>query len=493
MNSKSHTDIMNTAKPQTDAINNFIASAFNNGQTSYRDLVTINAHNTRELTEEELKNGIEIILASCKNRHVPLEKSYFIQRKNDGSIAFIHDVSTNMSDDNIECRLYLNLEASSIIPFSQFFSEICDKEGVSHYYKFGTNDFRNDNFVIYTNYNTIHDHRKIIAKIFREHPELFINANKMNPFVATLDKYIGFGEHTKILHESFNSIRATAINNAVQMTKASVVKGAICTKGILITSENKQLGMDDYLVYFVTKNYASYLAEHNIDVNSKKVQETIKSSLKSIYSSIIDNQDIPLHLPSITGAIVDIQLDLQKLLNKLITIYKIKNENEMVRRADLLTKIYLEPLHKTIVNSKVGSMHLDEYLVTLYKNASISALQSINNQTFDDKIALSRLKSGSEAGRCATIKSLARYLNDLQFSELPPLATFNMGIDGFGTVALDEDILTKILEAYPGLKEEYLASKDKSKNIRKACLQLDINPEDMAFNSCVPKNVERCR
>ena len=127
----------------------------------------------------------------------------FLHVKPDATKQFFYDTT---------CRLYINISPQNALKLGAKLQSVCRKENIPLYYKIWTksND-RNDNFLVYTTYDYVEKIVSNIKKIKQTNPEIFIGAEKANPFLAKVDDCIFFGEEPKNSSFSFTKLRAKSI------------------------------------------------------------------------------------------------------------------------------------------------------------------------------------------------------------------------------------------------------------------------------------------
>jgi len=176
--------------------------------------------------------------------------------------------------EQVDCRLYLNMKPENIAELSDKLLKKCFDKRLKLYFKFWTNDNRNDTFLVYTNYKRVQTMVSILKEIKKENPKLFEGCETINPLLANIDNFIGFGEEPKYKHSSFNSERADAI---AEFSKEVVGKGIAEERkriakfsGTLLTSKGKNLKLEDYLVYRLEQSFKDTIIDHQKDIVNRK-------------------------------------------------------------------------------------------------------------------------------------------------------------------------------------------------------------------------------
>ena len=142
-----------------------------------------------------------------------------------------------------ETRLYLNFKLKDIPKATDELVRTAFKKKVPLLFKFALYDKRNDNFVIYTDYQNIDKVVDVIEQTKKENPDLFADCKVKNPLMATYKDYMGFGEEP--VFGSYNSIRVDILTNLYD----ELLKEYKMDKNSL-TKENMQNKLKDTCKYF---------------------------------------------------------------------------------------------------------------------------------------------------------------------------------------------------------------------------------------------------
>lgn len=219
---------------------------------------------------------------SAQGGGVPLSKD-----KNGSIIVrkdFVHTYPFVKSNGaNIDCRLYLNLKANNIKPVAEKLMEQCfkDKKG-KLYFKHWTADDRNDTFLIYTDYEKAQYYVDVLKNMKKESPHLFVGAEKTNPFLATIDGFIGFGEEPTYTHSSFNAERSEALNEFLGDEYKKERKKIGNYKGALTTSNGLNVDLKNYMMIKYKEAFKDSLRKAQEDILNgnlpKKYQDDKKAS-----------------------------------------------------------------------------------------------------------------------------------------------------------------------------------------------------------------------
>lgn len=114
---------------------------------------------------------------------------------------------------DVEHRLYLNVDLSSIHEIMKYYLEKCFKYNIPFYFKYWEQTTRNDCIVIYTNTDNLAKNIEILREIKKEHPELSSRIYYPPILTGPIDEWIGYGSEPKqqITNISFNEKRSEII------------------------------------------------------------------------------------------------------------------------------------------------------------------------------------------------------------------------------------------------------------------------------------------
>lgn len=174
----------------------------------------------------------------------------------------------------ISCRLYLNVKPENIAALSEKLVEMSYSKRLRIYFKYWTNDTRNDPFLIYTNYEQMKDLISILKQIKFENPKIFDGCEKINPLLTNIDNFIGFGEEPEYKHSSFNDERGKAID---EFTKDVVEKELVNERkrignyrDTIATSKGFELDIENYLIYRLEESFKQTVIQRQKDILNRK-------------------------------------------------------------------------------------------------------------------------------------------------------------------------------------------------------------------------------
>lgn len=133
---------------------------------------------------------------------------------------FCHFYTNVMSTDRFEfekqcydARIYLNVKIQNSVELAKIFVDKALQKNVPLTFKIAFFEERNDNFVIYGDYQYLDSIVQMIEETKKENPQLFEGCKVKNPLMATLGGYMGFGEEP-FSFGSYNSIRTEIMEYA---------------------------------------------------------------------------------------------------------------------------------------------------------------------------------------------------------------------------------------------------------------------------------------
>lgn len=200
-----------------------------------------------------MHHGYDKVLNDCGIRPMICQNNNQEPINTNGAVYpdFIH-CAPFQRFENTACRLYLNVKPENIAGLTDKLLQKCLDKRYRVYFKFWTNDNRNDTFLIYTNYNRVQKMVSILKEIKAESPQLFDGCQNINPLLTNIDNFIGFSEEPQYKHSSFNSERANAIEE-------------FCRDVILKQLKNTNQITEQQLDKLITdKALAPYLAKHHV-------------------------------------------------------------------------------------------------------------------------------------------------------------------------------------------------------------------------------------
>lgn len=177
-----------------------------------------------------------------------------------------------------EIKIYLNLKAEVILTFVKEYIEKSTTEGVLSNIKFTDRDDRNDDVIIYTNYENLEKTIKIIKEIRRNFDYIFENSENMGLMVGKIEGFLGFGEE-KYIDESYNLNRAKVLENCVKRTKIQSLKKILFkNKDVVSLKNGKTLNYFEFAIHLIKAITIKEIEKELVGLTSKKDEETESKS-----------------------------------------------------------------------------------------------------------------------------------------------------------------------------------------------------------------------
>lgn len=283
-----------------------------------------------------------------ENGRVPLRDFHFIHVFPFGKPTINIGTETKPEfEEKIECRLYLNLNPDHISELAKLLIAKAAEKKVKIYYKyFSPANMRNDNFVIYTNYDLAQKTVDLIREIKDERPELFEGTEKTSGLLPLIDGYIGFAEEPVYMHTSYNSELGHAIEDFIENLIKKYAKDISTLK--VITSTKEKLNMRDYLKYKLDEIYSRAISNDLLRMEKGDFSfsngfhnETIKAKYKEFAEKVCDSNS--KNRPKVYDDIISERADVNfKYLEQGVmlggcftTIYPLKEEETGLSRLNI--------------------------------------------------------------------------------------------------------------------------------------------------------------
>ncbi len=135
----------------------------------------------------------------------------------------------------VDARIYLKIRPKCLVKLSHILVKESLKRNLPLIFKIAYNNKRNDNFVLYSDYENLPSFIKLIEETKKLNPRLFQDCEITNPFMATLYGYMGFGEEpmtwgsynsvrTELLADCYKELSKLYKANPDSLTKCSILK-----------------------------------------------------------------------------------------------------------------------------------------------------------------------------------------------------------------------------------------------------------------------------
>lgn len=146
----------------------------------------------------------------------------------------------------IEHRLYLNCNPQAVEKIAYEFISACKNRNLPFYFKFKTNENRDDTIVIYSSTKNLSDYIEILKFIRLYNKELFNEHVKHPPLLTgNIDGWLGYGSENRDLKRvSFNDLRYRIFNTAIDRAVANWVYE---NRSQVISFKDKEIRFYEYL------------------------------------------------------------------------------------------------------------------------------------------------------------------------------------------------------------------------------------------------------
>ena len=231
----------NWLEPQKEDKNTYVGEKI---QAILRD-ETLNP-NTHE---NEVRNDIVEIMEYVDPERLLSNAWYF---QNGNFVLFnVKDFYANKGKKLLcDVRLYLDIKPKNIAKLANILVEDAIKNDLPLLFKIAINKNRNDNVVLYTNFEEFDEIVNLVERTKENYPELFEGCKVKNPIMATYKKYMGFGEEplgmgsytsnrVEVLEYMFNKLSEEYKNNPSSLTKENMQKHFL--KGCYYNSINPKM------------------------------------------------------------------------------------------------------------------------------------------------------------------------------------------------------------------------------------------------------------
>lgn len=442
-----------------------------------------------------------------------LEDKYFIY-------IDINKLYNQKAKNDTTARLYINLPSDKVVPFVK---EFIDRAYLSEFpasIKFLNTDDRCDTVIIYTDYSSVSTIVKEIESIKEDYPTRFEGVGGVNPLLAKVNDYIGFGEKPSKGDTYFKS-RTDAISAIDSSAITSVLKDNIIAKeqSVVFRSDGRSYTPTEYLMFLVER-VAINLIEDKIskmEEDSKadkgelfklyKLRESVEKEIeiaeevKKLKKCITRNGEYQLSL-------TDIGISNYDFVSKLYRLFT-SEEDRAYQKKDLDSKkgVISRVLFRT--SGELDGVNVQEFLQEYFRLEVATVLQGV----IDDKMGelkeikqssiLSNLKqkqilrlrailkniiNDSDDGREYLDKCIADYVRILSTDASENVEIY---IDDV-KLSLDSNINEEIINLLPSLQSNVDNLTIDGWYIDKTLADFDINKENLAIGAKT-KNLSKVR
>ena len=215
--------------------------------------------------------------------------------------------------ENIEHRLYLNIENENLYAVIYFLIKKITDKNLPYHFKY-SEGLRDDSIVIYTDKEHLKEYIDILREIKKEHSNLFSDYLKPPILTGKIDGWIGYGtEPGDEKKSSFNAKRAEIIENSIDETFFSY----LTNNNINVKVNNNEVSPQEYCAYLLTKKL---FEDYKESYSRAKTQDAINK----VYERI---GFLPTDLNSNT--LNRIYEEIKSQIPEIIRAYKEKKDEEV--------------------------------------------------------------------------------------------------------------------------------------------------------------------
>lgn len=416
-------------------------------------------------------------------------------------------------------RLYINLPVGKILPFVK---EFIDRMYLLEYpckIKFLNNDDRCDTVIIYTDYASVNKIVGEIESIRQDYPSRFEGVRAVNPILAKVNEYIGFGEAPENEDTYFKS-RADAIGAIDRSAVTTVLKGSFVAKeqSLIFRADGRSYTPTEYLMYLVERVAISIVEEKIVRCENAKADKAKLFRLYKLREAIEKEVELDEEVKKLKRTLTrngEYQLDLHDIgvsdydfVGKLYRLFTTEGER-LVSRRDLDGK--KSQINKVLfrVNDSLDGINIEEFLKDYFRVEVATVLEDVIDtkmselKTTRQSSILSNLKqkqilrlrtilknilNDSDDGREYLDKCIADYIRILSTDAVENVEVY---IDDV-KVSLDANINEDIISLLPNLQASADNLTIDGWFIDKTLLDFGINKENLAIGAKT-KNISKER
>lgn len=434
-----------------------------------------------------------------------LEEKYFICVRTDELY------NRDFRGIDYSARLYINLPQDQLLEFAKEFLDKAYAEEFPALVKVLNNDYRFDTITIYTDYEYVSKIIEAIESIKYESSSIFSRVGGVNPLLANVNDYIGFGEQGDF-GSTYIASRCKALSSIHECAGLQMLKGGIVAEEQKIIFRKDGVGYTptEYLKFLIERNALKLVENKILELEAK--EEPNKDRIDRLYA-----------LRENIGSGVDLQNEVEKLkssftrkgeyvlkidgvgednynyLNKMYRLFTTEDERllryagDLDRKRKINSKLYS-------LSETFGGVNTKEFL-DIYFKSELSIV--LKNFIDSEMTSIKRYKQG---GVLANIKkkSIARlqsilrsilddgdegraYIQDCIYDYVRLLAAGSMDnvevvVDG-KTISIEKDVNSDILEMLPELKQKVENLSISMEFIDKTLEEFGINKDNLSVAS----------
>lgn len=407
-------------------------------------------------------------------------------------------------------RLYINLPQDQLLEFTKEFLDKAYAEEFPALIKVLNNDYRFDTITIYTDYEYVSKIIEAIESIKYESSSIFSRVRRVNPLLAKVNDYIGFGEQGDF-GSTYIASRCKALSSIRECAGLQMLKDGIVAEEqkTIFRKDGVEYTPSEYLKFLIERN-AMKLVENKIlelEENGESNKERI-DKLYALRENIGSGIDLECEVEKLKSSftrkstyvlkIDGVGEDNYNYLNKMFRLFTTEDERllryagDLDRKRKINSKIYS-------LSETFGGVNTKEFLDIYFK----SELSIVLKNFIDGEMAsIKRCKQGVlgniKKKSVARLQSILRsilddgdegraYIQDCIYDYVRLLSAGSMDnvevvVDG-KIMSIEKDINSDILEMLPELKQKVDELSISMEFIDKTLEDFDINKDNISVAS----------
>lgn len=434
-----------------------------------------------------------------------LEEKYFICVRTDELF--------NREFKNIDyaVRLYINFPHDKVLEFAKEFLNKAYTEELPALLKILNGDYRFDTITIYTDYEYVEKIIETIDGIKYESRSLFEETGRINPMLAGVNDYIGFGEQTNP-NSTYFATRTRALSSIGKCAGLKLLKDSIVAKEkeIIFRKDGSKFTPTEYLSFLIERNAKKLIESKIQELESEdSIDESRVDKLYAMRDSIASAVDIGGEVEKIKKTFTrngDYTLKIDGVgelnynyLNKLYGLFTTEDERllryagDRARKRKVNSKLFgITDMLSDIKTKDFLDIYFKSELGIALKNFIDSELVSIKRVSTSS--VLGNIKKKSVARLQSILRSILNdgddgreYIGDCIYDYVRILSSgstenVEISIDG-RDISIEKDVSADLINMLPELKENIEKLTISTEFIDSILEEFDINKDNLSVCS----------
>lgn len=443
-----------------------------------------------------------------------LEEKYFICVRTD---ELFNREFKNM---DYAVRLYINFPHDKVLEFAKEFLNKAYTEELPALLKILNGDYRFDTITIYTDYEYVEKIIETIDGVKYESRSLFEETGRINPMLAGVNDYIGFGEQTNP-NSTYFATRTRALSSIGKCAGLKLLKDSIVAKEkeIIFRKDGSKFTPTEYLSFLIERN-AKKLIESKIQEleSEESIDESRVEKLYAMRDSISSAVDISSEVEKVKKTFTrngDYTLKIDGVgelnynyLNKLYGLFTTEDERllryagDRARKRKVNSKLFgITDMLSDIKTKDFLDIYFKSELGIALKNFIDSELTSIKRVSTSS--VLGNIKKKSVAKLQSILRSILNdgddgreYIGDCIYDYVRILSSgstenVEISIDG-RDISIEKDVSADLINMLPELKENIEKLTISTEFIDSILEEFDINKDNISVCSDT-KNMSKAK